>query len=338
MQKARYEVDPYNRFVLARPRAKKSGLPRFRKVLDGRFGTDENNNLTYNIKSPLSGDESIPNRFRLKGTWSLTDDHSLRLILDKEYRETFGDKIILQGEMLDADKDSLLFALTTKTKEGTRSTYVLDLEGVWQADEYNKLSFHVKKEGPRRDILTFNGAWEIDKNHRIVYSYEKARLLRKKRDVRTVTFNGFWDIKDALRISYLLSAGTDSKFEFRTSAGLFKEKMIRYELGIGTAGRKAPVSRSITLFGKWAIKRDVGLAFEIKYEEGRKHDIIFGADAKLAGKDTISFRLKSDADNKDMGVDLKLSREILGGDGEAFLNAIVERGSSAIYAGAAWRW
>lgn len=335
----RYEIDPYNRIIRSKsPGAKKSIGLKFRKVLDGRFGTDENNNLTYNIKSPLSPDESTPNQIRLKGSWSLTKDHSLRLTLDKEYRETFGDKVVLQGEILDADRDSLLFALTTKTKEGTRSTYVLDLGGVWQADESNRLSFHIKKEGASPDILTFNGAWETDKNQRLVYRYEKARLLRKKCEVHALTFSGFWDIKDALRISYLLSAGTDSKFEFRSSAGFFKGNMIRYELGAALANRKIPASRVITLFGKWILKRDTGLAFEIEYEDGRKHDIIFGVDAKLAGSDTILFRLKSGADNRDMGVDLKLSRGILSGDGEAFLSALVGRGELAVYAGAAWRW
>ncbi len=335
----RYEVDPYNRLVADDSKNPSLTLPRFRKVLDGRFGADEHNNLTYNIKSPLSEDESIPNQIRLRGSWSLTDDHDLRLTLDKEYRKTFGDKIILEGEILGADKDSLAFALTTKTKEGALSTYILDLGGVWQADEFNRLSFHVKKEeGVSRDILTFNGAWEVDKDHRLVYRYEKARLRRKKREVHALTFNGFWDIKDALRISYLLSAGTDSKFEFRSSAGFFKGRTIRYELGAALANRKVPASRVITLFGKWTLKRDIGLAFEVEYEDGRKHDIIFGADMKLSGKDTVSFRLKSDRDNRDMGVELKLSRGILAGDGEAFLNALAGRGESAIYAGAAWRW
>jgi len=338
MEKVRYEVDPYNRFILDSPGAKPGGGLKFRKILDGRFGADENNNLTYNIKSPLSEGETAPNQIRLKGSWSLTDNHSLRLTLDKEYRETFGDKVVLQGEILDADRDSIVFALTTKAKEGTLTTYILDLGGVWRADESNRLSFHVKKESGSYDILTFNGAWEINKDQRLIYRYEKARLLKKKREAHSLTFNGFWDIKDALRISYLLTAGTDSKFEFRASAGFFKEKTIRYELGAGIAGRKDPASRAITLFGKWKLKRDIGLAFEVEYEEGRRHDIIFGADMKLTANDTVSFRLKSDADNRDIGVELELSRGILGGDGEAFLKALAARGESAVYAGAAWRW
>ena len=66
--------------------------------------------------------------------------------------------------------------------------------------------------------------------------------------------------------------------------------------------------------------------------------IVFGADVKLTGKDTVSFRLKRGADNKDIGASLELSHHLLKGDGEAFLNALVSRGESAIYAGAAWSW
>lgn len=337
MQKMRYEVDPYNRLIIGRP-GSSSGLPRFRKVLDGRFGTDENNNLTYNIKAPLSEGESIPNQVRIRGSWSLTDNHDLKITLDKEYRETFGDKLILQGEMLDADGDSLLFALTTKTKNGKLSTYTIDLAGVWRADESNRISFHVKKEGGSSDILTFNGMWEIGKDHRLIYRYEKARLRKKKREVHALGFTGFWDIKDALRLSYILNAGTDSKFEFRASAGFFKENLIRYEIGAAFALRKVPASRAITLFGKWRLKRDAGLAFEIEYEDGRRHDIIFSADVNLAGDDTISFRLKSDADNKDIGAEVELSRAILGKNGEAFLRAFMSGKEKGVCAGAAWRW
>ena len=45
-------------------------------------------------------------------------------------------------------------------------------------------------------------------------------------------------------------------------------------------------------------------------------------------------------DNKDMGVTLELSHEILKGDGEAFLRALSfgEKIHWSFTAGAAWRW
>ena len=336
-QKIRYEVDPYNRLILDGSGAE-SGLPEFRKVLDGRFVTDENNALSYRIKSPLAEDENIPNQIMLKGEWSLTDDHKLRVTMDKWSRETFGDQIILQGEILDVNENSLLFAITTTSKENTQSTYVLNLAGSWRADDNNRLSFRVTKEAGKYDILTFNGVWEIDENHQIIYQYESAKLIRKKGKTHTLTFKGHWAIKDKFRLSYILSADTDSTFDFETAAGLFKENYIRYEVGIGLTNRTMPVMRTVTLYGKWNLKKDTGLVFEVEYADGRTQAIVFGADARLTDKDTISFRLKDEIENKDIGIDLELSRKILKGDGEAFLRALASRQELAIYAGAAWQW
>ena len=337
MKKMRYEIDPHNRLIID-DSGKKSDLPKFRQVIDGRFSLDENNNLSYRVKAPLPEDENIPHQIRLKGEWSLTDDHELRLTLDGQGRQTFGDQITLQGEILDVNKNSLLFAVTTTTKDNTRSTYVLNLEGTWKADENNRLSFRVKEEEGRYDILTFNGAWEINKNHQIIYQYEKARLIRKRRETHTLIFKGYWDIEDALRISYVLDKGTDSIFDFETSVGVFKEDYIEYELGIGLADRPDPVRRTITLSGKWNLKKDVGLIFEADYENKKVKQIVFGADVRLTDRDTIAFKLKNEIENKDIGAELELSHQILKGDGEAFLRLLKSNRESAIYAGAAWRW
>ena len=231
MEKIRYEIDPYNRLILDGSESR-SDLPKFRQVIDGQFKIDEDNNLSYRVKSPFSENENIPNQIKLKGEWSLTDNHELRLTLDKEGRETFGDKITLQGEILDVNANSLLFAVTTTTKEDTQSTYVLNLGGSWKADGNNRLSFQVRKEGGRYDILTFDCAWEINEHHQIIISYEKARAHKKERN-HTLTFKGYWDIKEKTRVSYVFSMDSDSVFCFTASAGVFKEDYIKYELGIG---------------------------------------------------------------------------------------------------------
>lgn len=337
MQKARYEVDPHNRLVVAGS-GERSDLPRFRKVLDGQFKIDKDNNLSYHVKSPLSEEEDIPHQIKLKGEWSLTDDHNLRLALDKWGRSTFGDQLTLQGDIVDVNENSLLFAVTATTKDNTRSTYCLNLGGSWKADKANRLSFHVRKESGRTDILTFNAAWDINKNRQIVYQYERSSGPRKKPRTHTIIFKGYWDIKERFRISYVLSASSDSAFDFGTSAGVFKEGYIKYEVGLGLAGRPRPETRTITLTGKWNLKKDVGLAFEIKYETRKTRAIVFGADLRLTGKDTVSVRLRKGAGSKDLGVSLELSRGIFDGEGEVFLNALASGAESAVYAGAAWRW
>ena len=346
MQKVRYEVDPYNRLVVRRPgrpgkpegSAAKTGLNKFRRVLDGRFRTDGHNELSYDAKAPLSSEEDIPHRVRLKGAWSLTDDHTLRLTLEKLGRQTCGDELTLEGRIIDVRGNELLFAVTTTTLEDARSTYVLTLGGSWQADDRNRLTFAVRKEGGKVDILTFTGAWELDKNNRIIYQYEKAALIRKKRETHTLTFKGCWQIGRSGRLSYAMSADTGSVFNFSASASVFKEDRIQYELGMGLTERGKPLVRTIRIFGAWNLLRDVGLTFEVEYENGRAAAIVFGAQASLTDNDTVSFKLRDAVEDRDVGITLELSRKILKGDGEAFLRMLASGREASICAGAAWRW
>ena len=133
-ERVRYEVDPYNRLVISET-DRKTKLPKFRQVLTGRFKTDKNNSLSYLIKAPVPRKLSIPHQVRLKGQWALTEDYNLCFTLNKWGRQTLGDKLTLQGTILDVHKNSLLFAITTRTKEDTQSIYILKLQGVWQADK-----------------------------------------------------------------------------------------------------------------------------------------------------------------------------------------------------------
>lgn len=337
MQKTRYEIDPYNRIIIAGSGAA-NDLPKFRQVIDGQFRTNEFNTLSYLVRAPISESDNIPHQINLKGTWSLTDDHELRLTLDKSARQTLGDQITLQGQLLDVSANSLLFAITTTTKENVQSTYVLNLGGSWKADDNNRLSFYVRKEGGKYDILTLNGIWQINKDHQIIYQYEKADLVRKKSRTHTLIFKGYWDIKDRARISYILSEDTDSVFNFKTGIGIFKEDYIQYEVGIVLTDHPRQAMQTVKLSGSWNLKKDVGLVFEIEYEDKKIKAIVFGADAKLTGNDTIAFRLKDDIDNKDIGVNLELSHEILKGEGEAFMRTLASQRELAIYAGSAWRW
>ena len=336
MAKPRYEIDPHNRLVVSQS-GRKSLLPRFRKVLEGHFRVDKNNSLSYHIKAPVPQEANIPHQIKLRGKWSLTKKHDLKFTLDKWGRQTFGDKLTLQGHIIDINKNSLLFAVTTRTKEGTQTTYILKLQGSWQADKHNRLTFRMRKERGKYDILTFDGIWKINKRHQIQYQYEKAHLIRKSKKTHTLTFKGHWDIKDKARISYIIDRNTGSVFNFKASLGVFKDRYIKYEVGIGLSHRREPTKKTITLFGKWKIKKNRTLIFEMKYEDNKVRAIAFGADARLTDKDTLIFRLRNDL-NEDIGANLKLSHKILKGGGQAYLRALKSKRESAIFAGVSRRW
>ncbi|MBU1044944.1 MAG: hypothetical protein KJ915_11165 [Candidatus Omnitrophica bacterium] len=332
--KVSYEIDPFNRLII-NDSNKQSSLSRFRQVLDGRFKIDEDNTLTYLIKAPTPQGTEIPHQVKLEGNWSLDKEHNLCISLNKLGRETLGDKLTLKGEIIDTSKNSLAFSLTTRTKENMQSIYILQLKGAWQADKNNRLTFRIQKEEGSCDFLTFKGAWEINKQHQIIYKYEKSQLITKKKAIHTLTFKGFWNIKDKGKLSYELDLLSGSVFCFKTSAAIFKEKYIKYELGIGLA--KNQEARTITLCGKWKIQKDIGLVFEVEYENGNVRAITFGAEAKLTDKDSISFELKNDQ-NKNISAQLQLSRKILKGDGLSFLRFLKSKDESAVYVGAGLFW
>ncbi|MDI6606579.1 MAG: hypothetical protein QME65_05520 [Candidatus Omnitrophota bacterium] len=332
MEKVRYEFDPHNRLTV-----RKSGLRGIRKVLDGQFRISKGNSLSYHVKAPVPADIKAPHQLKLKGDWSLTEEHQLRLTLDKWYRRTFGDQLTLQGEIIDVQKNSLLFAVTTRTKDNLPSTYILELSGCWQVDERNRLTFRVDKEKGSSDCLTFDGTWQVDKNYQITYRYQEERLARKSRKVHTLIFKGHWDIRDKARLSYVLEGSSASEFNFKTSAGIFRDNYIKYELGIGLSRKKEPLERTITFSGKWKIKKGVGLVFEVERGERKIQAIVFGAEAKLTDKGTVSFSLRNSL-NKGMGVRVELSRDIFKGDGQAFLRLLGSKEEQAIQAGVGWRW
>jgi len=341
VEKFRYEIDPHNRLVVQET-GKRLRLARFRKVLDGRFKIGPNNSLIYHIKAPMQGvtpDPKAPHQVKLRGKWSLTKNHDLKLTLDKWRRQQVGDELTLQGEIIEAEANSLLFAVTTRTKENIASTHVLKLQGSWQADKHNRITFRVKKGRGRYDTLIFDGIWEVNRNHRIVYRYEKTQLKPqgKVRLKRILTFKGFWDITKRNRLSYKLSRDGKSAFDFQTSLGFLNKNYIKYEIGVGISGKKRPVKRILTLFGKWKIKKNIGLLFEIEYEKGKAKTIIFGANAKLAKRDNLEFKLKNKL-GKNLGIELTLSRKLLRGDGEAFLKLLKSRKDSSVYVGMTFGW
>ena len=334
------QVDPHNRLVVSET-GEKLRLTRFRRVLDGKFKTGPNNSLIYHIKVPMVGLvpnlEGAPHQVKLRGKWSLSKNHDLVLTLDKWRRQIPGDELTLQGQIAAASGNSLSFAVTTRSEKNIESRNILRLQGVWQADEHNRLTFRVKKGEGRHDTLIFDGIWEVNRQHQIVYRYEKSQLTRQRILKKTLIFEGHWDIFKRNRLSYNLSLDGKSAFDFRTDIGVLAKNYIKYTIGIGVRNRKEPIERIITLYGQWKIKKNVGLLFEIEYEKGETRAITFGADAKLTKQGNIEFKLKNEL-KKDLGPELKLSRKLLKGDGEAFFKLLKSKKETAIYVGAAWRW
>jgi len=336
----RYEVDPHNKLVVKKT-GSKTGVSKFRRVIEGKFKIGKGNRLIYHIKAPSGGiakELDLPHQIKFKGNWTLTRGHDLRLTLNKWRRQTFGDELTLKGDIIKVNARSLLFAVTQRTKENIASTYILRLEGWWLADKNNRLAFRAKKESGRSDLLVLDGVWLVNKKHRVAYSYESWAGRAGRRVKRhTLTFDGFWNLTEKEILTYLLDFKGKSVFDFRVGKGIARRSMIGFEVGIGISRRKKPLKKDIILYGKWKVKKGIGLIFEIKYGRGRVSAIKFGAEAKLLGKSRVKFNLRNEA-GRGLGITLTLSKRMLKGDGESFIRFLYGRKEKAAYVGAGFRW
>jgi len=329
-EKIRYEIDPHNRLIYEKT-GEESEVPGFRTVLDGNFEIDENNYVTYHVKKSQASD--IPQQVKLKGQWSLDKDHSLVLILDKWGNQIAGNKLTVESELIDAKDNRLSFALTSKDSEGNDHIYIVKLGGRWQADEYNRLTFNIEKEKGITDRITLQGAWEVNKQNEIIYTYEKSSRGKKEKITKTITLKGYWDIAEKHRIMYVLNKEIKSEFDFKVSVGKPAGRGLEYEIGIGAS----PSKKTITLFGEWKVSPKMGLLFEMPCEEGKINRVIFGAWGKLDKNLNLEMRLENRV-GEDLGIDVKLSRRILEGQGEAFIRALRSQKEVSIVAGVGFRW
>ena len=294
-----YEVDPHNRLI-AKKTGKASRVTGFREVLDGKFSIGEDNSLTYHVKRSSNSD--IPQQIKLSGGYSLDADHNLILTLNKWNNQVEGNKLIIKSQLLDAKDNELAFSVGTRDSKGKGILYILKLSGVWNANEQNQLSFDITKERGPRDKLTLQGSWKLNNNNEITYNYTPPGA--KVKSASTLTFKGHWDITKNQRITYILNKEMNSKFDF---------------------------------LGKWRLSERFGLFFEVPFKGRKPQYVSFGADCKLGKNNTVEFKLKNNL-NKDMDIGLKLSRNILKDQGEAFIGALKEGKGLSLTAGVGFRW
>ncbi|MCK9615633.1 MAG: hypothetical protein M0R48_09025 [Candidatus Omnitrophica bacterium] len=328
--KIRYEVDPHNQLVCEKT-GKKSDVRGFRTVLDGEFEIGEDNTLSYNVKKSQGID--TPQQLKLRGKWALDDEHNLVLTLDKWGNQIAGNKLTLESELIDAKYNKLTFSLTSKDSDGNDHIYIVNLGGRWQADEYNRLTFKVEKESGPADRITLQGGWEVNNQNQIIYTYEKKGRGKRERITQAITFKGHWDIIGKNRLIYVLNKEINSGFDFQVSVGKPAERGLQYELGVGAA----PSKKTITLFGNWKVDKNLGLLFEMPCAEGQIRSIVLGGWAKMDKNSRLEVRLENKL-GEDLGIDVKLSRNILEGQGEAFIQALGSRKEVSIVAGLGFRW
>ena len=278
--------------------------------------------------------ELIEEGKKLKGRWRLGRDGEL------QYKSAGKDEEIrLKVPLVAAEPEALVASLTERQSDQSSTTRLVKLTGAWKADARNRLVFEVERESGKNDVLTFEGLWQTNKNQQIVYRVRRTALNRRTQQTDELLFRGFWDLSERNRLTYVLSGDSDSAFRFRgafqTKSILAKAGEIRYQLGVEASGRRT--LRTITLFGRWLVSKDLGLSFETESADGIRRSMLFGGDFRLNNRNQISVSLKH-RDGTRLGVELVLTRDTLDGDGNVFLRLRKSLEESRIEAGAGFVW
>ena len=282
-----------------------------------------NNNLVYTLNKPKSWRRKygISKKNVFSGTWRLDPEHNLILDLaeTKDYAKT---SLVLKGKITQCQSEFLKFKLKSKGDKNKQDVSFLRLDGLWHSDRFNRINFVVKRHNnPETHI--FKNIWQLNKQQRIVYSYEKLGLKRKNKVKQNIIFDGFWQISSSNKLKYILTKGKDSVFDFRVqveSPNIYPKKgAIKYRLGIGAGVFRR--EKVISLYGHWNFSRKLGLSFTIDYEAGQLKRNYLGAKVKITKNKDLVFSLR-DAQDRPLGLALTFNHNLLAKkDLEHFLQA-----------------
>ncbi len=279
-------------------------------------------------------DDLIERSASTKGRWELTPNHEVQYKSqgkDEEFK--------FKGSIIAAEPDALIVSVTEKQSDQKVVTSLGKLQGSWKLDSKNRIVFEVEKEKGKKDSLTFKGGWRINDSSELVYTYQQTDLKRKRKITRELAFHGFWDVSDQHRLTYWLGGDSDSAFRFRgafqTKSILAKRGELRYQAGIEINGKHK--IQTITLFGKWKVSHDLELSFEIEYADGARKAITFGGEYALSDDRRITVNLKTEQD-KPLGIELILTKDIFGKDGQVFIRLQKSLEESRVEAGMSFKW
>lgn len=268
------------------------------------------------------------------GSWELTRRHQVRY-----KRRGPDEEILLSGDLVSADARSLTFRAARAVRDGDTQRRELSLRGRWTADSKHRLAFVVERESGTREKLVLQGAWETTPQNEIIYRFQREGK-RGAKTLHQLRFEGYWTLEEDRRLAYVLDADSDSAFRFRgafqTPTVLQKKGFLRYQLGVEVEARRRRL-KTLTLFGKWKLSRDLSLEFEIPYSGGFRRAMTFGAVYSLNDKTEVSARLSTPRGGP-VGLELVLHRDFLDGNGEAFVRLRRSLDETAAEAGVRLLW
>ncbi|MBP7216885.1 MAG: hypothetical protein KBA46_06345 [Candidatus Omnitrophica bacterium] len=304
--KPRFSLDLHNRlqiFTSAKP-----------VIAQGSLRVNKNNELEFTVAELLAWRtlNRVPRRITFKGTWRLNKLNQPEYVLTRTSRQTEGDVLTIQGNLLAAEKNTCLFQVTTIDKRGSTRFQILKVSGSWQADAYNRLTFLVRKKNDP-DVITLEGSWELNQDQQITYAVETTNLKTKSKKVYRIAFEGFWQLDSAQKLTYVLSHASNSFFAFRahleTNTIYPQDGTIKYRLGFGVSDLNRD-DKILTLYGVWKINRLLSLTFEMRYGKSVLKSAEFATHVRFGRSDEVIFSLL-DKEREPLGVEVVFTHYFL---------------------------
>lgn len=277
----------------------------------------------------------IENSEVIEGRWDLSSENEIVYRASKK-----GDgQARLKAALIAAEPGFLVLGVTQKKRKGRVETSLVKLSGVWRANEKNQLTFEVEKAFGLRDILTFKGAWKINKTHTIAYTWKRTELKTKIKSVSELVLTGHWDVTEKNRLTYYVGGDSSQALRFRgtfqSPSLLAKTGEMRYQLGVEARGRTR--FQTLVLSGVWKFSRKLELFFEIDYGRGLRRKINFGGMVLMRPDAKIEVLLTAQ-NEEPLGVELVFTKDFFSGNTQLFLRLQKKARESAAEAGLTLKW
>jgi len=261
-----------------------------------------------------------------EGRWNLGRGGELAL-----RRDGVNESASVKAEILEAGPAFLLVRVHGEQAGQKARKRRMRLAGRWTIDSRNRLVFEVERANGVSDALTLDGAWEIGRDLSIRYQFARSG----KNPAREISLEGVWDFPGPGELVYTLENGDALRFRaaLQTRSVRAKRGEIRWQIGIDA--RRRLTTRTLALFGKWRLRRDLSLAFETSFG-GRRRSIAFDAVYRVGARDSVAVGLAG-SNGRPLGVEVVFKREV-SKDASAFVRLEKNAKETLAEAGFTFAW
>ena len=251
----------------------------------------------------------------VKGHWHLGEGHEIVY----KAKDATG-RHVLKAALVAAEPLALVIGADLAKEDGQKVTHLVKLSGRWRVNHHNRIVFLVNRRDSC-DTLLFEDYWKLGPHYEIIYTSGGNGGGDHK--PQQLVFKGFWCMPAKNRLSFVLG---DNPAAVMTFAGAFAKKTlpagtgcIEYRIKVGSFWKTS--RRELSFAGRWKLAANLGINFEVDYDDPRKKPICFAAEYRLGVDRSIAVRLKS-TDGRPVGAELLLPREFLELQGQTLLRLV----------------